>query len=548
MRPAPAVSGVTHAAPDAVTHPIAARERSSEVSGHTVAAQGAWRSMAERQDVLHLAAFYRRATVPAVLAWLVWLPIDALLAWGMYPGTFLGSLAVRAVAGAGMLASLVALSRARSYRAVTLWLMLLALFVNGGVGVVAARLGGIASPYHPGSLVMLAVLGFSPLPWQRLVPIVLTAWAAYPSVIVAGALLDPAQRAATHRPVALVPLLAISITGLIVAVMACIGAGLAWTLRQQVFESRSIGRYQLRQRLGAGGMGEVWAAWHKGLQREVALKVLRAPEGDAQAAARFEREVSAMTELTHPNTVRVFDYGVTDDGITYYAMELLRGENLVELVAREGPLPAERAVYLVAQAARALAEAHARGMVHRDVKPENLFVTVAGGERDFVKVLDFGIVRRAADEGGAHLTKTGAIAGTPAYIAPEITRGEPVTPRADVYALGAVLYFLLTGRTPFEGQNVFALLVAHLNEPVTPPSALAKRPIAPDVEAVVMRCLEKQPDARPADALELADALARCSAAGAWKPERAPVGESMKPPRAAVEVATAPTVQVPRSA
>ncbi len=524
-------------------HPNESGRRSDGVS-NTVAAQGALRSMAERQDLGHIAALYRKVTVPAVLAWFVWVPLDGLIAWGMYPGTFLRSLAVRFVCGLGMYASLRALSRATTYGAMTLGLVLLALFVNGGVGLVATWLGGVSSPYHPGSLVVIAVMGFSPLPWKRLVPIVLASWLAYPLVVLAGALLDPAQRAALHGLVAVVPLIAITATGLIVSVMACIGASLAWTLRQQVFESRSIGRYQLRRRLGAGGMGEVWAAWHRGLKREVALKVLRAPEGDAQAALRFEREVSAMTELAHPNTVRVFDYGVTDDGITYYAMELLRGENLVELVSREGALPAERAVYLVEQAARALAEAHARSMVHRDVKPENLFVTDAGGERDFVKVLDFGIVRRAADQGDASLTKTGAIAGTPAYIAPEVTRGEEPTAAVDVYALGAVLYFLVAGRAPFEGASAMALLLAHLTEPVTPLSALGVA-VPADVEALVMRCLEKSPDARPADAMELATLLAQTSVAGKWKPARVASPESVRGPR--VTTGTEPTVEVSRA-
>src|SRR5262249_2757478 len=159
----------------------------------------------------------------------------------------------------------------------------------------------------------------------------------------------------------------------------------------------SLGRYKLKTRIGEGGMGEVWVAYHNGLKRDVAVKILRNDDDDdadaTQAVTRFEREVRATTELTHPNTVRLYDYGVTDDGLCYYVMELLSGENLESLAARDAPLPSARAIHLLLQAARALAEAHARGIVHRDVKPANIFVTNAGGEDDFVKVLDFGIAK-----------------------------------------------------------------------------------------------------------------------------------------------------------
>jgi serine/threonine-protein kinase len=508
----------------------------------TAAARGVIHSVAERQDLAHAAAFYRRARIPGYLGWLIWAPFDFVLDRTMYPDTLGRSLAIRAVTFVLLVLTLEGIIRAKSYRAMTLWLLALAVLVNGGIAAVGTRLGGIHSPYNPGGLVILAVLGFSPLPWQRILPVAAASTLAYPVVLVGYALRDPAQHAAMHAPGALVPLGVNTVLGVLVAGLACIGASLAWSLRQQVFESRSIGRYQLRRRLGAGGMGEVWAAWHKGLQREVAVKILRAPGDPVQAATRFEREVRAMTELTHPNTVRVFDFGVTDDGLSYYAMELLLGENLVELVAHDGPLAPARAVYLTAQAARALAEAHSRGLVHRDVKPENLFVTNAGGERDFVKVLDFGIVRREAEAEDAHLTKTGSIAGTPAYLAPEVVRGQTATARADVYALGGVLYFLLTGRHVFQGENVVALLLAQLNEPVPSPSAVRGSPVPADLEALVLRCLAKDPAERPADAFELAEALAACSVAGHWRPALATSPGSLKPDRNVLAVA--PTVQV----
>jgi len=511
----------------------------------TFVARDALTSLVERQDLAHAAAFYRRARLPGYLGWLVWVPFDCVLDRTMYPGTLGRSLSIRMVVFGALVGCLEGIIRATSYRAMSFWLLALALCVNGGIAAVGTRLGGVHSPYNPGGLVILAVLGFSPLPWQRILPIAAACTLVYPLVLVGYALRDPAQHVAMRAPGALVPLAVNTVLGVLVAGLATIGASLSWSLRQQVFESRSIGRYQLRRRLGEGGMGEVWAAWHKGLQREVAVKILRAPGDPTQAAARFQREVRAMTELSHPNTVRVFDYGVTDDGIHYYAMELLFGENFVELVAREGPLPPERVVYLVAQAARALAEAHGRGLVHRDVKPENLFVTNAGGERDFVKVLDFGIVRREAETEGSHLTKTGTIAGTPAYLAPEVVRGESATACADVYALGGVLYFLLTGRHVFEGANAVALLLAQLNDPVTRPSLARGEPIPGDLEAIVLRCLDKDPAKRFVDAFELAEALAACSVAGHWRPALLTSPESIKPDRAALAVA--PTLQVERT-
>jgi eukaryotic-like serine/threonine-protein kinase len=265
----------------------------------------------------------------------------------------------------------------------------------------------------------------------------------------------------------------------------------------------------------------VWAAFHTGLGREVALKTLRPERADAVAVQRFEREVRAMTELTHPNTVRVFDHGVTDDGLWYYTMELLEGADLATLVAREGPLPPARAVYLVDQACRALAEAHARGTIHRDLKPENLFVTRAGTEGDFIKVLDFGIAKVLEEAESATLTREGTIAGTPSFMSPESAMGRPTTAASDVYALGAVLYFVLAGRPPFEQTALPALLFAHVSEAPAPPSDKRGEALPEDLEQVVLRALEKQPEARYPDAGALAAALSQCACAGTWHPSAA---------------------------
>ncbi len=284
----------------------------------------------------------------------------------------------------------------------------------------------------------------------------------------------------------------------------------AWSLRRQVFRSRSIGRYRLARRIGEGGMGEVWVAFDDQLRRDVALKILRPAAGtETEAVTRFEREIMATAALSHPNTVRIFDHGVTDDGLWYYAMELLEGVDLHQLVAEHGPLPPARAVRLVGQAAAALAEAHRRGLIHRDLKPENLFVADLGGASDFIKVLDFGIVRAGDDE--ARLTGTGWVAGTPAYVSPEVAMGRDAGPPSDVYGLGGVLYFAVTGTAPFEGANSAQLLRLHVNEPIESPSKRRGQPLPETLEALIMRCLDKSPERRHADAGTLQVALDRCA-------------------------------------
>jgi serine/threonine-protein kinase len=279
----------------------------------------------------------------------------------------------------------------------------------------------------------------------------------------------------------------------------------------------------------------------------VAVKILRSEGGNVSpsAVARFEREVRATAELTHPNTVRLFDYGVTDDGLCYYVMELIEGEDIAALVARAGAQPPARALYLVAQAARALAEAHAKGIVHRDVKPENLIVTRAGGEHDFVKVLDFGIAKRASGREEAGLTQTGWVIGTPMWLPPEAFAGTTVGPPADVYALGGVLYLLLSGEPPIHATSFAAYAEAHTRQ--TP--ARLPDTVPDDLQAVVMRCLRKSPDDRFRTARELADALADCHDAGRWsaldaacvieiaRAPRDPMGDT-RPTELAPEVAT----------
>ncbi len=311
-------------------------------------------------------------------------------------------------------------------------------------------------------------------------------------------------------------------------IMVLMGAGLAVygthvlnTLRQEVFEARRLNQYHLGERLGSGGMGDVYLAEHRLLKRLCALKLVR-PEsaGDPTALARFEREVRSAARLSHPNIVEIYDYGYTEDGTFYYVMEYLRGLSLADLVERHGPLPPGRAIYLLGQACAALAEAHAAGLVHRDLKPANVFAAHIGRRYDVTKLLDFGLVKEMAG-GTVELSAPGVIAGTPLYMAPEQAMGGgALDHRADLYALGGVAYYLLTGRPPFEGDSAFAVMMAHARDPVTPPAR--HRPGLPeDLEQVVLRCLAKEPADRYPDAEALGQALAACAAATEWDARQA---------------------------
>jgi eukaryotic-like serine/threonine-protein kinase len=305
--------------------------------------------------------------------------------------------------------------------------------------------------------------------------------------------------------------------------LAIYGTYVINSLRRQVHEARQLGQYQLGERLGGGGMGEVFRAEHRLLKRPCALKLIRSDSAaDPRALGRFEREVRTTARLTHPNTVEIYDYGRTEDGTFYYVMELLRGLSLSDLVARHGPLPPGRAIYLMRQACEALTEAHAAGLIHRDLKPANIFAAERGGKYDLVKLLDFGLVKPVEpDPGGVELSREGSISGSPLYMAPEQAAGDRgPEARSDLYALGAVTYFLLTGRPPFEANTVMKVIIAHARDPVVPPSRL-RHGVPADLEHVVLRCLAKDPAQRYPSAEALEDAFAGCAAAGDWDARRA---------------------------
>jgi eukaryotic-like serine/threonine-protein kinase len=288
-------------------------------------------------------------------------------------------------------------------------------------------------------------------------------------------------------------------------------------LRQQAFEARQLGQYRLTQRIGAGGMGEVYLAEHQMLKRPCVVKLIRPDKNkNAKVLARFQREVRATAKLSHWNTIEIFDYGCADDGTFYYVMEFLPGMNLGELVRRFGALPPERVVFLLRQTCDALGEAHATGLVHRDIKPGNIFAAERGGFYDVVKLLDFGLVKPILDDESLELTVEGAITGSPLYMSPEQATGDTnPDPRSDIYSLGAVGYFLLTGHPPFTADKPLKVLLAHVNEPITPPSVY--RPEIPaDLEQIILRCLAKSPGDRFPDAASLAEALDTCQCSGGW--------------------------------
>ncbi len=305
------------------------------------------------------------------------------------------------------------------------------------------------------------------------------------------------------------------------AALSVYGAYILHGLRFQLHEAKRYGQYRLLQKLGAGGMGEVYLAEHELLKRPCALKLIKADSGgDPVALARFEREVQSAARLSHPNSIEIFDYGHTDDGTFYYVMEYLQGMSLGDLVAGFGPLPPARVIYLFRQICAGLAEAHNLGLVHRDLKPANVFVAVRGGETDIVKILDYGLVKVKQDASASQLTMDQTVSGTPMFMAPEQASGEAdLDARADIYAIGAMAYFALTGRPPFDGASPFAIMIAHARDPVVPPSQI--RPEVPaDLEQVVLRCLAKSPAERFGDVRALGKALAACSVAAEWSAEQ----------------------------
>ena len=289
------------------------------------------------------------------------------------------------------------------------------------------------------------------------------------------------------------------------------------SLGRQVAKAREMGSYRLGDLLGYGGMGEVYKATHSMLARPAAIKLIRSdtlgagnPDAAQLAIKRFHREAEVAASLRSPHTVELYDFGVTEDETLYFVMELLEGMTLEVLVHETGPVPADRAIYILRQVCDSLQEAHTRGLVHRDIKPANIHVGILGLQHDFVKVLDFGLVKsvtaKASEDSMA--TAAGLTPGTPAYMAPEMALGEQVDARADIYAVGCVAYYMLTGQVVFEAENAVQILARHMMATPVPPSERAKITLPGELERLVLACLEKKPDRRPQTAAELSSALA----------------------------------------
>ena len=376
--------------------------------------------------------------------------------------------------------------------------------------------------WSPGAVWLLVFPLFLMMPPRRAAVNIVLAAAGEPlaiAVLAASGAIDPTPQVLAMR---LAPLLGAMI-------LAYVLTTAMWRVNRRVAEAREIGAYTLRSELGAGGMGEVWAADHRMLARPAAIKLIRAEKLGVSAKdslalmKRFEREAQATAALRSPHTISLYDFGLADDGSFYYVMELLDGIDLEQLVERHGPQPAERVIHILRQACHSLHEAHLAGMIHRDIKPANIFLCRYGADVDFVKVLDFGLVKHSGLESQqTMLTGAGTSTGTPAFMPPELVLAEgPIDGRADLYALGCVGYWLLTGKLVFEGASAIKVMIAHAQHEPAPASERSELPIPPALDALLLSCLAKDPDARPQTARELLARLNEIDAGADWSATRA---------------------------
>jgi serine/threonine-protein kinase len=377
----------------------------------------------------------------------------------------------------------------RGMSSVAVWILAVGLLVPKRPMWTAIIAFTAASMWPLAYAINIDMRGLPPLPWQRL-----SVWLAYLYAI---------------------------------AGFAAVAGRRTYGVEVAAQRALDLGSYTLTSLIGQGGMGEVWRARHKMLAREAAIKIVRgdliarASAHDADIAVRrFEREARATASLQSPHTVYLYDFGTAKDGSFYYVMELLDGISLQRLVSTFGPQPAARVIHIVQQICRSLDEAHRRGLVHRDLKPSNVMLCQVAFEFDVAKVLDFGLVKPTNQE-DRELTADGISAGTPAYIAPEVALGDRhVDGRADIYALGCVAYYLLTGKLVFDEPTATAMSIAHVQKTPQPPSARTELPIPAALEQIVLQCLEKSPDARPQSAQDLIDLLASVDQSP-WTPVRA---------------------------
>ena len=361
-----------------------------------------------------------------------------------------------------------------------------------------------------------------PSPPSKLVPVCVLCAATHPLTLLLATPIG--------RSIQLLPEIALATLPTIMFAALGVFAGTSlYRARMALSKARELGRYELVELLGRGGLGEVWRARHRMLARPAAIKLVR-PEtlGNTEASAmenlisQFERETKITSSLSSPHTIEIYDFGVTKEGSLCYVMEHLDGLDLKTLVSDYGPLSPSRAIYLLRQMCLSLAEAHQAGLIHRDIKPANIYVTRKGVQHDFIKVLDFGLAPQV-DPGGASGSpgNGGSILGTPAYMAPEVASGKRADARADIYSLGCVAYWLLTGREIFESENLSEVIAHQIQTKPEPPSRRTSNPIPKDLELVILTCLQKKPEDRFGSAQALSRKLAECEVRPVWTPGQA---------------------------
>jgi eukaryotic-like serine/threonine-protein kinase len=365
---------------------------------------------------------------------------------------------------------------------------------------------------------------FVPRSWNRILTVVLTI-SCFPLLATAIAMMAhvDVRKLILHDTSSVVEMILTLLATIFTAVSS---VRMISNLRAKAEEAKELGRYRLKQKIGSGGMGDVYLAEHRLMKRPCAIKVIRTEKaGDPKAIARFEREVRATARLNHWNSVSIYDYGRTSDGTFFYVMEYLTGLSVQEMVKRRGPLSPGRVVYLLKQVCNALNEAHAMQLIHRDIKPANLMVTELGETFDVVKLLDFGLAKPLTSEfqntGDSELTVAGSLTGSPMYMSPEQAMGDvQADQRSDIYGIGGVAFYMLTGRPPFEAGATLKVLLAHLNEAPVAPSSVRKKSHGQDVsfelDAIILKCLAKSPDERYQTARELHDALNSLPESSQW--------------------------------
>ena len=459
----------------------------------------------------------QRAMLIGIWVWPSFALLDAWMSFVAYPGApFHLFLAYRVVVEVALVATYRASRRpGANIRSLVMAQNVSFAFAAVAIAVMAMSLGGIRSPYMHGiSIIALIRAAVVPEPWRRAWPNFAVIGLVFPVVMAIGALLSPAARAEWFTNESLIVFASNYVFVIASAFLGMLGSSMVWRAQQQLYRARRIGRYRLQAPIGKGGMGEVWLAWDLSLQRNVALKLLRATaDGGPSAVARFEREALAASRLRSPHVIQIFDYGASDDGLYYIAMEYLDGMDLQSLVEQHGPVHPRRAIHFMMQACLALEVAHEAGVIHRDIKPHNLFVCRTGDDPDFIKLLDFGIVRLREARAG-DLTWTGMVVGTPAYIAPELWRGGTADERSDIFALGVTLYFVLAGRIPPtsipESREAFVL-------PAPIYGADAPR-LQQQLDALVKRCLQPNPWERMQSVRQMYEQLERLAVETAERP------------------------------